>query len=109
MAVMAAHRDYYEVLGVGRSATEKQISEAYRKLALKYHPDRNPGDEEAVKRFKEAAEAFEAPNHAEKRTRYDRYGHARLEGAGGMPEFRVVSDIYAAFSDILGDSLFGEM
>ena len=109
MAVMAAKRDYYEVLGVERSATEKQISEAYRKLALKYHPDRNPGDEEAVKRFKEAAEAFEVLNHAEKRARYDRYGHAGLEGAGGAPEFRDVNDIFAAFSDIFGDNLFGGM
>jgi len=107
MAVMAAKRDYYEVLGVDRSATEKEISEAYRKLALKYHPDRNPGDEEAVKRFKEAAEAFEVLNNPEKRARYDRYGHAGLEQAGGMPEFRDVNDIFAAFSDIFGDSLFG--
>lgn len=106
---MAAKRDYYEVLGVDRSATEKEISEAYRKLALKYHPDRNPGDEEAVKRFKEAAEAFEVLNHPEKRARYDRYGHAGLEQAGGMPEFRDVNDIFAAFSDIFGESLFGGM
>ncbi len=104
---MAAKRDYYEVLGVDRSATEKEISEAYRKLALKYHPDRNPGDEEAVKRFKEAAEAFEVLNNPEKRARYDRYGHAGLEQSGGMPEFRDVNDIFAAFSDIFGDSLFG--
>ncbi len=106
---MAAKRDYYEVLGVDRSAAEKEISDAYRKLALKYHPDRNPSDEEAVKRFKEAAEAFEVLNHADKRARYDRYGHAGLEGAGGVPEFRDVNDIFAAFSDIFGDSLFGEM
>ena len=109
MAVMTAKRDYYEVLGVERSATEKQISEAYRKLALKYHPDRNPGDEEAVKRFKAAAEAFEVLNHAEKRARYDRYGHAGLESAGGAPEFRDVNDIFAAFSDIFGEGLFGSM
>lgn len=106
---MASKRDYYEVLGVDRSASEKEISEAYRKLALKYHPDRNPGDEESVKRFKEAAEAFEVLNHADKRARYDRYGHAGLESAGGMPEFRDVNDIFAAFSDIFGDSLFGGM
>jgi len=106
---MAAKRDYYEVLGVDRSATEKEISEAYRKLALKYHPDRNPGDEEAVKRFKEAAEAFEVLNHPEKRARYDRFGHAGLEQVGGMPEFRDVNDIFAAFSDIFGESLFGGM
>ena len=67
MATMAEKRDYYEVLGVDRNATEAQISEAYRKLALKYHPDRNPGDEEAVVKFKEAAEAFEVLSHPEKR------------------------------------------
>ena len=82
---MAEKRDYYEVLGVDRAATGGQISEAYRKLALKFHPDRNPGDEEAVGRFKEAAEAFEVLSHAEKRAAYDRYGHAGLAGGGGTP------------------------
>ena len=82
MATMAEKRDYYEVLGVDRNAGEAQISEAYRKLALKYHPDRNPGDDEAVVKFKEAAEAFEVLSHPEKRARYDRYGHAGLEGGG---------------------------
>ena len=65
------------------SASNGQLSEAYRKLALKYHPDRNPGDEEAIARFKEAAEAFEVLSHAEKRAAYDRYGHAGLAGGGG--------------------------
>ena len=82
MATMADKRDYYEVLGVSRSATEGQISEAYRKLAMKYHPDRNPGDQEAVAKFKEAAEAFEVLSHQEKRARYDQYGFAGLEGGG---------------------------
>jgi molecular chaperone DnaJ len=109
MVAMASKRDYYEVLGVERSATEKQISESYRKLAMKYHPDRNPGDEEAVKSFKEAAEAFEVLSHTDKRARYDRYGHAGLEGAGGVPEFRDVNDIFAAFSDIFGEGLFGDL
>ena len=109
MAVMASKRDYYEVLGVDRSATEKQIAEAYRKLAMKYHPDRNPGDEQAVKHFKEAAAAFEVLSHPEKRARYDRYGHAGLEGAGGAPEFRDVNDIFAAFSDIFGEGMFGDL
>jgi molecular chaperone DnaJ len=105
---MAGKRDYYEVLGVDRNATEKQIAEAYRKLALKYHPDRNPGDEEAVAKFKEAAEAFEVLNHAEKRAIYDRYGHAGLEGQGVGPQFHDISDIFQAFGDIFGDGLFGD-
>jgi len=103
---MAGRRDYYEVLGVDRSASEQAISDAYRKLALKYHPDRNPGDEEAVARFKEAAEAFEVLNNPEKRARYDRYGHAGVEG--GAPRFHDVGDIFEAFGDIFGDSLFGD-
>lgn len=105
MASMAEKRDYYDVLGVGRDATEAQIAEAYRKLALKYHPDRNPGDESAVARFKEAAEAFEVLGDAEKRARYDRYGHAGLEG--GVPQFHDVADIFDHFSSIFGDDLFG--
>ncbi len=107
MATMAEKRDYYEVLGVDRNAGEAQISEAYRKLAMKYHPDRNPGDEEAVGRFKEAAEAFEVLCHPEKRARYDRYGHAGLEG-GGAPHFHDVSDIFNAFGDIFGEGFFGD-
>ena len=104
---MAAKRCYYEVLGVDRSATEGQISEAYRKLALQFHPDRNPGDEDAVVRFKEAAEAFEVLSHPQKRARYDRFGHAGLEGpGGGAPQFHDVGDIFEAFGDIFGD-LFG--
>jgi len=109
MATMAGKRDYYEVLGVPRSATEKEISEAYRKLAMKYHPDRNPGNDEAVAKFKEAAEAFEVLSKPDKRALYDRYGHAGLEGApGGAPYFRDISDIFEAFSDIFGDSPFGD-
>ena len=107
MATMAEKRDYYEVLGVDRNATEAQISEAYRKLALKYHPDRNPGDEEAVVKFKEAAEAFEVLSHPEKRARYDRFGHAGLEG-GGAPHFHDVSDIFNAFGDIFGEGFFSD-
>lgn len=107
---MSEKRDYYEVLGVERSATEQEIAVAYRKLAMKCHPDRNPGDEEAVERFKEAAEAFEVLSDPEKRSRYDRYGHAGIDGvAGGAPHFRDVSDIFDAFGDIFGDSLFGGM
>jgi molecular chaperone DnaJ len=105
---MADKRDYYEILGVDRSASDGQISEAYRKLAMQYHPDRNPGDEEAVANFKEAAEAFEVLSNADKRARYDRFGHAGLEGvAGGAPQFHDVGDIFAAFGDIFGDFFGG--
>jgi molecular chaperone DnaJ len=107
MTAMADKRDYYEVLGVDRNATSSQISEAYRKLAMKYHPDRNPGNDEAVAMFKEAAEAFEVLSHAEKRANYDRYGHAGVEG--GAPHFHDVSDIFSAFGDILGEGLFGDL
>ncbi|HIQ22922.1 MAG TPA: molecular chaperone DnaJ [Planctomycetes bacterium] len=105
---MAQKRDYYEVLGVDRSASDKEIADAYRKLALKYHPDRNPGDEEAVAKFKEASEAFEVLSNKEKRALYDRYGHAGLEGAAAAPQFRDVGDIFDAFSDIFSDSIFAE-
>jgi len=105
---MAEKRDYYEVLGVERNATEGRISEAYRKLALQYHPDRNPGDDEAVLKFKEAAEAFEVLSHPEKRARYDRFGHAGLEG-GGAPQFHDISDILNTFGDILGEGFFGDV
>ena len=101
MPMMAQKRDYYEVLGVDRNASEDKLSEAYRKLALQYHPDRNPGDDEAIVKFKEAAEAFKVLSHREKRARYDRYGHAGLEG-GGAPEFHDISDIVNAFGDIFG-------
>jgi len=110
MATMAAKRDYYAVLGVDRSASDRQIAEAYRSLAMKYHPDRNPGDEDAVARFKEAAEAFEVLSNSQKRVRYDRYGHAGLEGpGGGAPHFRDIGDIFEAFGDIFGDGLFGDL
>jgi molecular chaperone DnaJ len=104
---MAEKRDYYAVLGVDRQAGDAQLAEAYRKLAMKYHPDRNPGDDEAVTRFKEAAEAFEVLSHRDKRARYDRYGHAGLEG-GGAPQFRDVSDIFSAFGDIFGEGFFSD-
>ena len=93
--------DYYEILGCERNASEQEIKSAYRKLALKYHPDRNPGDKEAEERFKEAAEAYSVLGDPEKRQRYDAYGHAGLGGAGGFDP-----TIFADFGDILGD-LFG--
>src|SRR3954471_8160007 len=99
-------RDYYEILGVERSASNGEISTAYRKLAVKYHPDRNPGDKDAIDRFKEAAEAFEVLNDADKRARYDRFGHAGLNGQYGAHHFTDVEDIFSAFGDLFGD-LFG--
>ena len=108
MPKMAEKRDYYEVLGVDRNASGSRISEAYRKLALQYHPDRNPGDEDAVVKFKEAAEAFEVLSHPEKRARYNRFGHAGLAG-GGASQFHDVSDIFNAFGDIFGEGFFGDV
>ncbi len=95
-------RDYYEVLGVQRSAGDQDIKSAYRKLALKYHPDRNPDNEEAEEKFKEAAEAYSVLGDAEKRGRYDRFGHAGVSGAAGAAA-GFNADIFADFSDILGD------
>jgi molecular chaperone DnaJ len=79
---MAQQRDFYEILGVERTATTSQISESYRKLAIRFHPDKNPGNDEASDRFKEAARAFEVLSDEQLRARYDRYGHAGLQGAG---------------------------
>lgn len=107
MVTMASKRDYYEVLGVERTASAKVIANAYRKLAIQYHPDKNPGDEEAVARFKEAAEAFEVLSDQDKRSRYDRFGHAGVGGAGA--HFTDVNDIFSAFGDIFGDSVFGDL
>src|SRR5215218_3017660 len=95
--LMATQRDYYEILGVERTASNADIAMAYRKLAIKYHPDKNPGDQEAIERFKEAAEAFEVLNDPEKRSRYDRYGHAGLNGQFGAHHFTDVEDIFSAF------------
>jgi molecular chaperone DnaJ len=103
-----AERDYYDVLGVGRDATPEQIKKAYRRLALQYHPDRNPDDPQATAIFKEAAEAYEVLGDAEKRQRYDRYGRAGLRGAG-LHEWTSVEEIFSAFSDIFGGgSIFGD-
>ncbi|MEM8556815.1 MAG: molecular chaperone DnaJ [Bacteroidota bacterium] len=102
-------RDYYDILGVARSASADEIKKAYRKQAMKYHPDRNPGDADAEAKFKEAAEAYEVLSTPEKRQRYDRFGHAGLRGPAGAPGggrpgqgFNDISDIFSAFSDIFG-------
>jgi len=109
MATMASKRDYYEVLGVERGAGETVIADAYRKLAIQFHPDKNPGNDAAVGRFKEASEAFEVLRDADKRARYDRYGHAGVDGPGGGSHFGDVNDIFDAFGDIFGDSAFGDL
>ena len=96
-----AKKDYYEVLGVDKSASADEIKKAYRKLAVKYHPDKNPGDKEAEEKFKEAAEAYSVLSDADKKARYDQFGHAGVEGAG--PDF---SGGFGNLNDILND-LFG--
>jgi molecular chaperone DnaJ len=97
-----SRRDYYEILGVAKSASETDIKSAYRKLALKYHPDRNPGDKQAEEHFKEAAEAYAVLGDGEKRGRYDQFGHAGVSSSAGQgPGFN--PDIFSDFSDILGD------
>ncbi|HYE96580.1 MAG TPA: molecular chaperone DnaJ [Rubricoccaceae bacterium] len=97
-------RDYYEVLGVSRTAAPDEIKKAYRRKAMENHPDRNPGDKEAEARFKEAAEAYEVLSNPDKRARYDRFGRAGLgnAGAAGGPGFTDISDIFSAFADIFG-------
>ncbi len=98
-----AKRDYYEVLGVQKGVSTDEIKKAYRKLAMKYHPDRNPGDKEAEAKFKEAAEAYEVLSDEQKRARYDQYGHAGVEGMGHAGQgFSSMEDIFAQFGDIFG-------
>lgn len=106
-----AKRDYYEVLGVSKTATPAELKSAYRKLAIKYHPDKNPGDKEAEEKFKEAAEAYDVLSNPDKRARYDQYGQAAFDGSGaggggfyggGMN----MEDIFSHFGDIFGDMGF---
>ena len=101
---MADKRDYYEVLGVSKSATPEELKKAYRKLALQYHPDRNPGDKEAEEKFKEAAEAYEVLSNPEKRQRYDQFGFAGMSGAGGYSgQGMSMDDIFSQFGDLFAD------
>jgi molecular chaperone DnaJ len=100
---VAQKRDYYEVLGISRSATEDEIKKAYRKLALKYHPDRNPGSKAAEERFKEASEAYQVLSDSERRSKYDRFGHGAFSEGFGVGGF----DFAAGFEDVFGD-LFGD-
>jgi molecular chaperone DnaJ len=104
-----AKRDYYEILGVGKSSTADEIKKAYRKVAMQYHPDRNPGDKESEEKFKEAAEAYEVLSDQEKRAQYDRFGHAGVNGragAGGAQGMNM-DDIFSNFGDIFGEDIFG--
>jgi len=103
---MPNERDYYEVLGVERRAAGAEIANAYRKLAIQFHPDKNPGNSSASDRFKEAARAFEVLSNDDLRARYDRYGHAGLQG-GGRHEFNDITDIFEAFGDLFGGGGFG--
>ena len=102
-------RDYYEILGIGKTASPDEIKKAYRKVAMQYHPDRNPGDKAAEEKFKEAAEAYEVLSDSDKKAQYDRYGHAGVSGngrgfsGGGMN----MEDIFSQFGDIFGEDIFG--
>ena len=98
---MQAKRDYYEVLGVGKNANADEIKKTYRKLALKYHPDRNPGNKEAEEKFKEAAEAYAVLSDTEKRAQYDQFGHSM--GGSGFSGFQGYEDAFRGFGDIFGD------
>ncbi|MBS1760949.1 MAG: molecular chaperone DnaJ [Bacteroidetes bacterium] len=105
-------RDYYEILGVSKTSNADEIKKAYRKVAMQYHPDRNPGDKAAEEKFKEAAEAYEILSDADKRAQYDRYGHAGVSGngrggfgGGGMN----MEDIFSQFGDVFGEDFFGNI
>jgi molecular chaperone DnaJ len=110
---MAEKRDYYEVLGVSRDASADEIKKAYRQAAIKYHPDKNPGNKEAEEKFKEAAEAYDVLSNADKKARYDRFGHAGMSGAagggagGGFSGGFTMEDIFSQFGDIFGGHFGG--
>lgn len=100
-------RDYYEVLGVAKNASADDIKKAYRKLAMQYHPDRNPNNKQAEEKFKEAAQAYEILSDAKKRQQYDQFGHAGAQGMGGGFDGMNMDDIFSNFGDIFGD-IFGQ-
>src|SRR6187551_3829969 len=113
---MSTKRDYYEILGVAKSASAEEIKKAYRKVAIQFHPDKNQGDKAAEEKFKEAAEAYEVLSDSAKRTQYDRFGHSRPGGGGfGGGHNMNMDDIFSQFGDIFGgggggspfDSFFG--
>ena len=103
-------RDYYEILDVSKSANEQEIKKAYRKIAMKYHPDKNPGDAEAESKFKEAAEAYSILSDSNKRSKYDQFGHAGLGSDGSFSGNMDINDIFSAFGDVFGGSSpFGDI
>jgi molecular chaperone DnaJ len=103
-----AKRDYYEILGIDKSASTSEIKKAYRKMAIKYHPDKNPDDKDAEAKFKEAAEAYEVLSDADKKARYDQFGHQAFEGAGGFGGGGMnMDDIFSQFGDIFGGAFGG--
>ncbi len=107
---MSSKRDYYEILGVTKSSTSDEIKKAYRKVAMKFHPDRNPGDHTAEEKFKEAAEAYEVLSDSDKRAQYDRFGHSAFgpgRGGGFSGHGMNMDDIFSQFGDIFGDDMFG--
>jgi len=97
-------RDYYEILGVTKNSSKEEIKKAYRQMAMKYHPDRNPDDKEAEEKFKEAAEAYEVLSHDDKKAKYDQFGHEGMRGGFGNQGFSDINDIFSHFSDIFGGS-----
>jgi molecular chaperone DnaJ len=104
---MSTKRDYYEVLEIQKNADEAEIKKAYRKMAIKHHPDKNPGDKGAEDRFKEAAEAYEVLRDPQKRERYDRYGHAGVGSQSGGGFGMSMDDIFSNFGDIFGGGFSG--
>src|SRR5918993_4318719 len=104
-----AKRDYYEILGVAKGASAEEIKKAYRKVAMQYHPDRNPGDKASEEKFKEAAEAYEILNDSDKKVQYDRFGHNAFgpgRGGNGGGAGMNMDDIFSQFGDIFGDDAF---
>src|SRR6187401_956167 len=101
-------RDYYEILVVSKTASVEEIKKAYRKVAMQFHPDRNPGDKAAEEKFKEAAEAYEVLSDPDRRARYDRFGHAGVSGQSGFQtaEGMTMDDIFSQFGDVFSDSPF---
>ena len=95
-------RDYYDILGVDKSSSKEEIKKAYRKIAIKYHPDKNPGDKASEDKFKEAAEAYEVLSDESKKARYDRFGHSGMEGGGFGGGGMNMDDIFSRFDDIFG-------